>query len=176
MLQTEPGRLYQPTGMAQPVFEILGEMHVKPKLRFLCSQMVIQIASAIENNFDMLNLPTDAIVFGDQEHRRRRDPAVRRALALQVMQKGWAKNGRRFGKSVGATGKKFGAIKSDLRQSVMATYFWQSCKAFAGSVQVGRCGDAASIGKKRLASAVMNLQSGIAAWTLPKARFLLGTQ
>lgn len=130
--------------------------------------MVLQVAIAIEGAFYLLRLPSDPLLHADHTLHRRKDPALKYALAMKTMKAGWAKNGKRLAKSSEAVGRQLGCDLAKTRREYMAAYLKKATTLFVGCKQIARCGDAARIGQKRLLSAVMDLNTGLTAWAPPK--------
>ena len=153
------------------LLDFLKKLASQKQLHWLYRQVLLQIAMLIEFHFHRVPTSTDPLTAAQHTLRRRKDPAMKHALAITAMRKGWAKNSRRLVRSAKAVGRNLGSSKSSLRSATMAAYYWACKRAMAGSRLVARAGDAARIGQKRLVSAVMDLDSGVACWAVPKAFF-----
>ena len=154
------------------LLDFLKKLANQKKLHWLYQQVLLQIAMLVEFHFHRVATSTDPLTAAQYTLRRRKDPDMRHALSISAMRVGWAKNSKRLAKSAKAVGRNLGSSKPSLRSATMAACYWARKRAMAGSRLVARAGDAARMGQKRLVSAVMDLDSGVACWAVPKAFFL----
>ena len=149
--------------------DFLKKLASQKQLHWLYQQVLFQIAMLVEFHFHQVPTSTDPLTAAQHTWHRRKDPAMRHALSIAAMRQGWAKNSKRLARSAKAVGRNLGSSSPSLRCATMAAYYWACKRAMAGSRLIARAGDAARIGQKRLVSAVMDLDSGVACWAAPKA-------
>ena len=151
------------------LLDFLKKLASQKQLHWLYRQVLFQIAMLVEFHFHRVPTSTDPLTAAQHTWHRRKDPAMRHALSITAMRQGWAKNSKRLARSAKAVGRNLGSSSPSLRFATMAAYYWACKRAMAGSRLIARAGDAARIGQKRLVSAVMDLDSGVACWAAPKA-------
>ena len=131
--------------------------------------------------FFLLQLPPGPST-EDVQWAAKRPDVVRMAAVKIAMQKGWAKNRKKNRISVSARAK-MKAARAQIKERVTgrdkhkerSRYWMATRQAFSGCNRVAVAVDASRVGgRKRSSFALLNCESGVAAWAPPQAHFLGG--